>query len=1074
MALWSQFNTEDKLPNPTLARMFATPPDEFRPVPWLCYTGRCSESEVYRSVDTMYEQGLRSFFIFPVFGMEIEYLSEAWFHIVEKTLAYCRKKGMTVWIYDDYDWPNGSCAGKLTDLHPEYAIHAIEATISGPIAPGGTAEVVIQREFWKAWRVNGASMVEEPNVDIRSADDKTTVRWTNDAETEQSILVLSQGHAHQKWVSNSGVLWRKDLKGNGYTDLLREDASRLFMEMTHEAYFERMKQYFGTTLCGFFHDEPRVSGLHYNQEIAGEFAKRYGDSLENCFPHILVSNSPKRFKIRGTYWQLVGEKLGEHLRRINNWCAECGVDFTGHLLGEESPEQEIEGQGGVWPVRRHMSIPGSDLLEGQSNYGVAPAYREDEDPYRGRHYSPAGLILAIRLAAATARFNNTARVMCEAYGALPFNVAPEDHMIQAHWLTALGINLINDNTLRLSFDSFRKRAIGSKHFTTPWWKHYRDFAESAGRSSLMATVGRIPARIGLLHPALTAQVLKCERGKRFGINDLDCRMLTQTNRICQNAAEALTRGRWDWEIVFEEIWQDALLRDSHAHVGDLELATLVVPAAHALSLDVFEKLKDFAVAGGQVIFLGALPSISIDEGFDVQARTLEILTLPNVTHIETDRDDSWELIMESLDCVLNESPAARLTGVGAEEVLLVRRRSGDRDLFHIVNMGEREANVRAELRTHKPLTLWSPDDGQVYSVANASVSDSALRLRLSPGEGFILLASDEPCPVTGEYHFGFDIGVSPFHSPPTLAYSTVWQQRSLGRVEWDVIREDPNIARLTPVIRLDPQNVGVDERWQDGTPDETWTGLERGRLPFLLNPAESKFVWYKCMFRTEHRPEDLAVVLDNSDFFEVYLNGERICKPDPYTLWDYANTRFAISDRAAPGLNILAVKTKINDHYHPDVGMARKFGADCLEPIALIGDFYDDTDDDGIPLLRTPRTRITQGGWAAFGMKSYIGSLTYRRKVRFESVNNDIWLDLGNIRCVAELRINGQEIGRRSWGPYRFRIDQVLSAGENLLEISVTNSMANLLESVDRPSCRGSSEWEPKAGLYGPIRIYSR
>jgi len=120
-------------------------------------------------------------------------------------------------------------------------------------------------------------------------------------------------------------------------------------------------------------------------------------------------------------------------------------------------------------------------------------------------------------------------------------------------------------------------------------------------------------------------------------------MLTQTNRICQNAAEALTRGRWDWEIVFEEIWQGALLKDGHAHIGDLELAALVVPAAHALSLDVFEKLKGFAVAGGQVIFLGALPSICIDEGFDIQERTLEILALPNVTQIETDRDDSWGL-----------------------------------------------------------------------------------------------------------------------------------------------------------------------------------------------------------------------------------------------------------------------------------------------------------------------------------------------------------------------------------------------------------------------------------------------
>ena len=1072
--LWSQFDIEERLADSTLARMFETPPDEFRPVPWLCYNGKCTEDEVCRSVDTMYEQGIRSFFIFPVFGLEIEYLSEAWFDIVEKTLAYCRKKGMTVWIYDDYNWPNGSCGGKLTKLHPEFAIDGVEMDISSPVSPGDTAEVTIERGFWTAWLVDGVHIIEETDLDIGSANSRTTVRWTNDTETEQSILVLSRGHAHRQWVCNSGALWCKDRRGYGYTDLLREDASRLFLEMTYEAYLERTEDYFGTTLCGFFDDEPMISGFHYNQELADEFEVRYGDSLENSFPHILVSNSPERFKIRGAYWRLVAEKLGEHMRRMNDWCAERGVDLTGHFLGEESPEQEVEGQGGVWPVRRHMSIPGSDLLEGQSNYGVAPAYQEDEDPCRGRHYSPAGLILTVRLAAATARFNNTPRVMCEAYGALPYSVAPEDHMTHAHWLTALGINLINDNTLRLSFDSFRKRAIGCKHFTTPWWKHYGDFAESSGRCSLMATLGRIPARIGLLHPALTAQVLKCKRNKRVGTNPRDSRMLTQTNRTCQNAAEALTRGRWDWEIVFEEIWEEAHLQDGHARVGDLKLATLVVPAAHALSIGVFKKLEDFAAAGGQVIFLGALPSISIDEGFDVQTRAPEILELPNVILIETDRDDSWELIMESLGSVLNESPAARLTGVGSDEVLLVRRRSSDKEIFHIVNMGEREANVRAELQADGPFTLWNPDDGQVYSVADAAVSDSALRMRLAPGEDFILIASDDPYSVGGEYNFGFDVGVNAFHSPPTLAYSAVWRQRSMGLVEWDVIREDPNIARLTPAIRLDPRNVGVDKRWQDGTPDESWTRLEQGRLPFLLNPAESEFVWYKCLFRIEHGPDDLAVVLDNSNFSEAYLNGERISNHDQYTLWDRANIRFAIADRAVSGLNILAVKARIDDHYHPDVGMASKFGADCVEPVVLIGDFYDDTDGEGIPCLRTSQTRMTQGGWAAFGMKSYIGSVTYRRHVVFETVETDIWLDLGNVTCVAELRINGREIGRRSWGPYRFRIDRALNVGENLFEITVTNTMANLLASVDRPSFPGSSEWEPEAGLYGPIRIYSR
>lgn len=245
-------------------------------------------------------------------------------------------------------------------------------------------------------------------------------------------------------------------------------------------------------------------------------------------------------------------------------------------------------------------------------------------------------------------------------------------------------------------------------------------------------------------------------------------------------------------------------------------------------------------------------------------------------------------------------------------------------------------------------------------------------------------------------------------------------------------------------------------------------------MPFELNALESEFIWYKCTFSAEHIPDDLAIVLDNEEFAEAHLNGERIGDHDHYTLWDDANIRFPIADKVKPGLNVLAVKAEISDYYHPDVCLPRQFSPDCTEPVALVGDFYDDTDSEGLSRLLTPRTRITQGDWGAFGMKNYIGSLTYRRTLAFDSIGEEVWLHLGTVHCVAELRINGQQIGRRSWRPYRFRIDQALVAGDNLFEITVTNTMGNLLGAKDALAYSGSNEYGPRAGLYGPIQIYSR
>jgi hypothetical protein len=97
--------------------------------------------------------------------------------------------------------------------------------------------------------------------------------------------------------------------------------------------------------------------------------------------------------------------------------------------------------------------------------------------------------------------------MAEAYGVMPYSVAPVDLTMATHWLTALGTNFINDNTLTLSFEGFRKRVIAGRHFTTPWWEYYKDFAEFAGRCSVMSAAGTLDAKIGVLYPVLTGQCL---------------------------------------------------------------------------------------------------------------------------------------------------------------------------------------------------------------------------------------------------------------------------------------------------------------------------------------------------------------------------------------------------------------------------------------------------------------------------------------------------------------------------------------------------------------------------------------
>jgi hypothetical protein len=57
-------------------------------------------------------------------------------------------------------------------------------------------------------------------------------------------------------------------------------------------------------------------------------------------------------------------------------------------------------------------------------------------------------------------------------------------------------------------------------------------------------------------------------------------------------------------------------------------------------------------------------------------------------------------------------------------------------------------------------------------------------------------------------------------------------------------------------------------------------------------------------------------------------------------------------------------------------------------------------------------------------------------------------LDLGSVRGIAEVWLNGQNVGTRLWSPYEFDLSGAIRVGDNTLEILVLNTLAPYLEAV--------------------------
>jgi len=126
----------------------------------------------------------------------------------------------------------------------------------------------------------------------------------------------------------------------------------------------------------------------------------------------------------------------------------------------------------------------------------------------------------------------------------------------------------------------------------------------------------------------------------------------------------------------------------------------------------------------------------------------------------------------------------------------------------------------------------------------------------------------------------------------------------------------------------------------------------------------------------------------------------------------------------------------------------------------------------------------------------YSGTATYTKSFRWQppkqlkqqksqlygAPSPQVYLDLGTVANLAEVRVNGQPCGIAWTPPYRLNITKALKKGDNQLEISVTNTWANRLIGDQALPADQRQTWTPApspaagkpllpAGLLGPVRI---
>jgi hypothetical protein len=154
------------------------------------------------------------------------------------------------------------------------------------------------------------------------------------------------------------------------------------------------------------------------------------------------------------------------------------------------------------------------------------------------------------------------------------------------------------------------------------------------------------------------------------------------------------------------------------------------------------------------------------------------------------------------------------------------------------------------------------------------------------------------------------------------------------------------------------------------------------------------------------------------------------------------------------------------------------------EPVAVTGPWK----VEFMPGRRAPAAAVFQTleSWTANadpGIRYFSGTATYRAK--FTAPGADLLeLDLGEVRELAHVRVNGRDLGTLWKKPFRVALDGAARTGVNDLEVEVTNFWPNrligdqLLPEAERIThtnivkWRGDSPLMP-SGLLGPVTIRS-
>ncbi len=570
-------------------------------------------AELLAELDRIEACGIREFCVES--RIHHAFCEDKWWEDFGFLLREAERRGMKVWLLDDKRFPTGYANDYLASypdlwklsLAVEYRDYVSLGKPMALVLPENTAanmkDCVSIRAYRREENMKASSCQEV--MDLRGGYRNGLLYATLPVGVWRVYYIRTTREAPQGW--------------EHYIDMLSYDSCHAMIDAVYEPHYQHFAPYFGTVFQGFFSDEPCFSNAFGSYEsVLGteDMLIPWSDELHERIASEAGLTTDEVLSLLPALWHDLGEKtklLRHHYMneatklyqrnfvcQLGDWCREHGVQYIGHVIEDMNTHQRLGyGSGHYFRATSGQDMAGIDVVLHQ----IVPGFTDHEHtlPVCGKTGSPEFFdYLLGKLCISQAQLNPAmkGRGMCEIFGAYGW---AEGVPLMKKLADSMFVNGIN-RFVPHAFDSQYPNPDCPPHFSmggkNPQFDQFATLCEYMQRVSHLLDGGIHDVKVALFYNA---------EGEWNG----------GANMLTQRVAKLLTRAHAEFEIVWEDLLEDAFCDDSGLHIGGKCFKVLLLPYAEALPRTLLTALQRLVAQGADIRFVGGYPIMSVEgEGLD--------------------------------------------------------------------------------------------------------------------------------------------------------------------------------------------------------------------------------------------------------------------------------------------------------------------------------------------------------------------------------------------------------------------------------------------------------------------------